>query len=187
MWVNSCSYKPRVFINLILYHYTYSTFTNFQVHWLIEITKHWWLCQSETVVRVLTSLSARLGSTTLASGMLTGSLLGWTVLRGMLIGRLVMLLSTWTDGLLSLQPFKRDQRENVPTVRELKITRELGNWTDSKREINVYPVWTFLCIQCIGRGTVLFGSKWWVNTNKFPGQNKNKTQVLLLLVSSLFL
>ena len=41
----------------------------------------------------LTSLSARLGSTTLARGMLTGSLLGWTVLSGILIGRLVMLLS----------------------------------------------------------------------------------------------
>lgn len=46
-----------------------------------------------TVMNTLTSLSARLGSTTLAKGMLTGSLLGWTVLRGILIGRLVMLLS----------------------------------------------------------------------------------------------
>ncbi len=44
-------------------------------------------------MNVLTSLSARLGNTTLARGMLTGSLLGWTVLRGILIGRLVMLLS----------------------------------------------------------------------------------------------
>lgn len=38
----------------------------------------------------LTAFSARLGSTTLARGMLTGSLLGCTVLSGMLTGRLVM-------------------------------------------------------------------------------------------------
>lgn len=38
----------------------------------------------------LTTFSARLGSTTLARGMLTGSLLGCTVLSGMLTGRLVM-------------------------------------------------------------------------------------------------
>lgn len=50
-------------------------------------------CNVAPVMNVLTSLSARLGSTTLARGMLTGSLLGWTVLRGILIGRLVMLLS----------------------------------------------------------------------------------------------
>lgn len=42
----------------------------------------------------LTGLSARLGNTTLASGMLTGSLLGCTVLSGMLTGRLVM-VSPW--------------------------------------------------------------------------------------------
>lgn len=63
---------------------------------------HQW-CTIGKVSR-LTSLSARLGSTTLASGMLTGNLLGWTVLSGILIGRLVMLLSPWTDGLLSLTP-----------------------------------------------------------------------------------
>lgn len=63
------------------------------------------LLQTVTVTNILTSLSARLGSTTLASGMLTGSLLGWTVLRGILIGRLVMLLSPWTDGLFSLPPY----------------------------------------------------------------------------------
>lgn len=40
--------------------------------------------------RPLTTFSARLGSTTLARGMLTGSLLGCTVLSGMLTGRLVM-------------------------------------------------------------------------------------------------
>lgn len=39
---------------------------------------------------MLLALSARLGSTTLARGMLTGSLLGCTVLSGMLMGRLVM-------------------------------------------------------------------------------------------------
>lgn len=61
----------------------------------------WWTIGK---VSTLTSLSARLGSTTLASGMLTGNLLGWTVLSGILIGRLVMLLSPWTDGLLSLMP-----------------------------------------------------------------------------------
>lgn len=43
---------------------------------------------------LLTTLSARLGSTTLARGMLTGSLLGCTVLSGMLMGRLVM-VSPW--------------------------------------------------------------------------------------------
>lgn len=42
------------------------------------------------LTQIRTSLSARFGSTTLASGMLTGSLLGCTVLRGMLIGRLVI-------------------------------------------------------------------------------------------------
>lgn len=57
----------------------------------------------DTGLGVLLSLSARLGRTTLASGMLTGSLLGWTVLRGILMGRLVMLLSL-CRGLLSLPP-----------------------------------------------------------------------------------
>lgn len=44
-----------------------------------------------SLLLLLTSFSARLGSTTLARGILTGSLLGWTVLRGILMGRLVML------------------------------------------------------------------------------------------------
>ena len=51
--------------------------------------------QNQTLaLHVPTSLSARLGSTTLARGMLTGSLLGCTVLRGILMGRLVM-VSPW--------------------------------------------------------------------------------------------
>lgn len=51
----------------------------------------------------LTSFSARLGSTTLARGMLTGSLQGCTVLKGILTGRLVM-VSAVPGGILSLQP-----------------------------------------------------------------------------------
>lgn len=55
----------------------------------------------DTGLGVFRSLSARLGSTTLASGMLTGSLLGCTVLSGMLIGKLVM-ESPGAVGLFSL-------------------------------------------------------------------------------------
>lgn len=54
----------------------------------------------DTGLGVLRSLSARLGSTTLASGMLTGSLQGCTVLKGIRTGRLTIPSPPGPAGLL---------------------------------------------------------------------------------------
>lgn len=61
---------------------------------------------------LLTTFSTRLGRTTLARGILTGSLLGCTVLRGILIGRLVIVSPLLTE-VLSLKPCKCKRESNV--------------------------------------------------------------------------
>lgn len=61
---------------------------------------------------LLTTFSTRLGRTTLARGILTGSLLGCTVLRGILIGRLVIVSPLLTE-VLSLKTYKSKRESNV--------------------------------------------------------------------------
>lgn len=61
---------------------------------------------------LLTTFSTRLGRTTLARGILTGSLLGCTVLRGILIGRLVIVSPLLTE-VLSLKTCKCKRESNV--------------------------------------------------------------------------
>lgn len=60
-------------------------------------------------IPLLTTFSTRLGSTTLAKGILTGSLLGCTVLRGILMGRLVM-VSPLLAGVLSRKACKHTKQ-----------------------------------------------------------------------------
>lgn len=61
---------------------------------------------------LLTTFSTRLGRTTLARGILTGSLLGCTVLRGILMGRLVIVSPLFVD-VLSLKACKHTKQTNA--------------------------------------------------------------------------
>lgn len=61
---------------------------------------------------LLTTFSTRLGRTTLARGILTGSLLGCTVLRGILMGRLVIVSPLFVD-VLSLKACKHTKQTNT--------------------------------------------------------------------------
>lgn len=63
---------------------------------------------------LLTTFSTRLGRTTLARGILTGSLLGCTVLRGILIGRLVIVSPLLTE-VLSLKTWKIKRESKIVT------------------------------------------------------------------------
>lgn len=74
---------------------------------------------------LLTTFSTRLGRTTLARGILTGSLLGCTVLRGILIGRLVIVSPLLTE-VLSLKTWKV-KRESEVLIQDIERVF-LGNY-----------------------------------------------------------
>lgn len=81
---------------------------------------------------LLTTFSTRLGRTTLARGILTGSLLGCTVLRGILIGRLVIVSPLLTE-VLSLKTCK--------IKRESKVLTQ-----DIEKVFKVVITCSFLCV-----------------------------------------
>lgn len=81
-------------------------------------------------VPLLTTFSTRLGRTTLAKGMLTGSLLGCTVLRGILMGRLVMVSPLFAD-VLSRKACKHT-KQTMPKMQLASSARASGPWLSAR-------------------------------------------------------
>lgn len=84
----------------------------------------------ENKVPLLTTFSTRLGRTTLAKGILTGSLLGCTVLRGILMGRLVMVSPLFAD-VLSRKACKHT-KQTMPKMQLASSASASGPWLSAR-------------------------------------------------------